>query len=220
MGLICGDRGEFEQSQILLKSWYDFTSKSAPASYSDPRAFYLFFLGMTDVKQGRLDAAKTSLAEMKAILAKISPANQVRFAFLYDCFQGEFLLAGGFVDNAVSVLEKVVPQAEPSAMRQDVLFIYNIPFQKDILARAYFKRGDIDKATAEYERLITFDPKREQRTLIHPLYHYRLAKLYEQKGAKTKAAEQYQKFLAIWKDADPDRPEAADAKKRLAGLKD
>ncbi|MCX6574770.1 MAG: tetratricopeptide repeat protein, partial [Candidatus Aminicenantes bacterium] len=220
MGLIRGERGEFEQSRTLLKSWYDFTSKSDPASFSDSKAYYLFFLGMTDVKQGRLDAAKTSLAEMKALLAKISPANQAQFAFVYDCFQGEFFLAGGFVDNAVSVLENIVPQAKPSAMRQDVLFIYNIPFQKDILARAYVKRGDIDKAIAEYERLITFDPKREQRTLIHPLYHYRLAKLYDQKGEKTKAAEQYQKFLAIWKDADPDRPEAADAKKRLAGLKD
>jgi serine/threonine protein kinase/Tfp pilus assembly protein PilF len=220
MGLIRGDRGEFEQSRMLLKSWYDFTSKSAPASFSDSKAYYLFFLGMTDVKQGRLDAAKTSLAEMKALLAKISPANQAQFAFLYDCFQGEFLLAGGFVDNAVSVLENIVPLGKPAVMRQETLFIYNIPFQKDILARAYVKRGDIDKAIAEYERLITFDPKREQRTLIHPLYHYRLAKLYEQKGDKKKAAEQYQKFLAIWKDADPDRPEAADAKKRLAGLKD
>jgi serine/threonine protein kinase/cytochrome c-type biogenesis protein CcmH/NrfG len=219
MGFIRGDRGEFEQSRILLKSWYDFVSKSRPASSSDVKAYNLFSLGMTDIKQGRLDAAKASLTEMKPLLAAISPAYQGRFAFLYEYFQGEYLLAGGFVDNAVSALEKIKPLVKPPAMRQEPLFIYNIPFQKDALARAYVKKGDLDKAIAEYERLVTFDPKKEQRTLIHPLYHYRLAMLYEQKGAKTKALEQYQKFLTIWKDADPGLPEVEDARKKLAALK-
>jgi len=44
-----------------------------------------------------------------------------------------------------------------------------------------------------------------------------LGKIYEQKGWKAKAIYHYEKFLSLWKDADPGIPEVA--KKRLAGLK-
>jgi len=87
-----------------------------------------------------------------------------------------------------------------------------------VLARAYVQKGELDKAIAEYQRLITFDPKSEGRCLIHPLYHFRLAKLYEQKGLKDKAKSQYERFLDLWKDADPGLPEPADAKNRLAAI--
>jgi len=46
-----------------------------------------------------------------------------------------------------------------------------------------------------------------------------LGKIYEQLGDTAKAIEHYQKFLDLWKDADPGIAEVEDAKKRLAGLK-
>ena len=55
--------------------------------------------------------------------------------------------------------------------------------------------------------------------LIHPLSRFRLAKLYEQKGLRPKALEQYEKLALIWKDADPGFPEAQEVRQRLAALK-
>ena len=89
---------------------------------------------------------------------------------------------------------------------------------RDVLARAYLQKGQIAEAIAEYERLSSFDPKREDRRLISPEYHYSLAKLYEQAGSNEKAIKEYQKFLRIWKNADPDLPELIDAKIQLAKL--
>ncbi|MCI0595857.1 MAG: tetratricopeptide repeat protein, partial [candidate division Zixibacteria bacterium] len=49
--------------------------------------------------------------------------------------------------------------------------------------------------------------------------HFWLGVAYEQQGNRVKAKEEYEKFLEIWKDADFNAPELADAKVRFAKLK-
>ena len=46
-----------------------------------------------------------------------------------------------------------------------------------------------------------------------------MGKILEQQGNKTKAIEHYEKFLDLWKDADPGIAEVEDARGRLMRLK-
>ncbi|MBI4811542.1 MAG: hypothetical protein HY800_08935 [Ignavibacteriales bacterium] len=45
-----------------------------------------------------------------------------------------------------------------------------------------------------------------------------MGKVYEKKGDKKQAIENYRTFLNLWKNADKDLPDYIDAKKRLAKL--
>jgi hypothetical protein len=46
-----------------------------------------------------------------------------------------------------------------------------------------------------------------------------MGKINEHQVNKTKTIGHYEKFLSLWKDADPGIAEVEDARKRLAGLK-
>jgi tetratricopeptide (TPR) repeat protein len=154
--------------------------------------------------------------EIEPLLPGVDPANRDRMTFLFRLLAAEVALAENSVEEAMAAGEKIVPldygnwgTAEPN---------FNIPFLKDVLARAYWKKGLLDKAAAEYRKLTTISPANRVRYLIHPLYHYRLGRVLEEKGDKAGARAEYRKFLEYWKNADPGHPEFADARKRLAAL--
>jgi len=224
MGWISYDRSEFELSRKHFKNWFDIYMQDLLPKKRNPEArkkrwtaWYYFYLGLVDVMQGRIESARSRLVEINSLLPDVLPEYKDWITFLYNFLQAEVSLAEGAVEKAIAISEKSSPLGGIVEGRGFVL--YNVPFLKDVLARAYQQNGEIDKAIAEYERLVVFDPQREERYLIHPKYYYRLAELYEQKGLKSRAIEHYERFLALWKDADPGIPEVEDARKRLAGLK-
>jgi len=91
--------------------------------------------------------------------------------------------------------------------------------ERDALAQAHARQGNIDQAIKEYKKLIDTNPKTREWRLIYSKYHYRLAKLYETKNLNNKAIEQYEKFLKIYKNAEEDMSELKDAKLQLTKLK-
>jgi tetratricopeptide (TPR) repeat protein len=216
-GWLYFELGELELSKEYLQKAWDVLLSESPKS-KGWRAGRNFSIGLVEAKQGKIDLARSRLAEIKSLLPELTPASRKTRTFHHDWLQAEILMAQGSLEKAIEVLEKIAPPDVPS-MYTDNIGPYNMPFIRDVLARAYHQNRKLDKAISEYERKITFDPDSKDRHLIHPKYHYLLAKLYQEKGLPTKAIEQYQVFLDLWKDADPILPELQDAKKRLVALK-
>lgn len=212
------ESGDIEAGRKSMKNWEDYCMAVVLDEYKPAyQEECIFYSGLADIKQGRIESAKSRLAEMNVLLPKVDSSSKSLTIFFYNLLSAEVLLAEGEVEKAIAVMEKTeVPEMINTYINS--LEYYNIPPLRDVLARAYVKKGERDKAIAEYERLITLDPQSKDRRLINPLYHYRLARLYDEKGLKEKAKQEFEKFLSLWKDADPGRPEVEDAKKRVANL--
>ena len=170
---------------------------------------------MADLRIREIRSAESNIAHGKlSLLAAKGPNPHLTNA------EAEFLLAKGEPDSAIALWSKPPSLQFGFAGTLWVqLVTTNVVFRRDGPARAYVKKGEIDAAIREYERITTFDPATPDRRLIHPLDRYELAKLYEKKGLKEKAIVQYEKFLSFWKNADRDRPEPKDARVRLAKLR-
>ena len=85
---------------------------------------------------------------------------------------------------------------------------WNIDPLETCLGDAYLELDRLDEAIAEYRRVLKFNSN-------YPMARYRLGLALEKKGMSAEARAEFERFLAIWKEADPDVPELADARRRV-----
>jgi serine/threonine protein kinase/tetratricopeptide (TPR) repeat protein len=211
-GCVYFDQREFGRSRVSFKNFFDSPEVDKPW-----RLLASICYGLLDIEQGIYDPAKSPLSQMESFLSEITTRKDF-WVHQFDSFKAEVFLAEKHYDKAIDLLRTItIPEY---LLYPQFMIFYNYPALKDVSARAYLGKGNIDEAIAEYKKLVTFDPDSQGRFLIHPKYHFRLAKLYQRKGEKMKAAEHFEKFLDLWKDADPGLPEVEDAKEALKRLPD
>jgi tetratricopeptide (TPR) repeat protein len=219
-GLIAVEKGDLPSARRFLQANYDSFQRWNPGLQRTNIPGYLQTMGLLELREGRLDSVNGRLETLERRIQKSDSSRRPFLETRRNCLLAEYLLSRDSVDQAIAAAEQILPEKMPNPIDDLALFVYNvIPLETDILPRAYVRRGDFDRAIAAYRRLLTIDTASVDRRLIRPVYHYRLAKLYEQTHRHEQAVDEYGKFLALWKDADPGRPEVTDAKKRLAALK-
>jgi tetratricopeptide (TPR) repeat protein len=163
--------------------------------------------------KGRIQAEMKSFAEatmtaetLRAVVEKGINTKELR---LYEFLLGEIEFGNKNYRKATDLYEKACGRL---SVEGDAFFF-------DALARACFESGDLDRARQEYEKITLLIFGKVGNGDIYAKAFYMLGKIAEQQGDKTRAGQNYRKFLDLWKDADPGLPEPEDARKRLAGLK-
>jgi serine/threonine protein kinase/tetratricopeptide (TPR) repeat protein len=139
------------------------------------------------------------------------PKFEQRLKRLSLRWQGLIEIARGDFDLAIEHLEKA-----KSLFRN--LHDEDFAFIVEPLALAYFEKGDLERAREEYESIGMMTFGRKGFGDIYAKSFYMLGKVYEQQGKKREAKRNYERFLDLWKNADPGLPEIDDARARLAAL--
>jgi len=169
----------------------------------------LHLRGFAELALKRTGEAEKTAGELKALIETGLNRKAIR---LYDHLVGAVELERGETAKAIATLEKTASSLPYGPYEKDAWFL-------DTLASAYLRAGDLEKARSEYEKITTLTNGRYDYGDIYARSFYHLGQIYEKQGDKAKARENYQKFLDLWKDADPGLADVADARSRLSAIR-
>jgi serine/threonine protein kinase len=213
---------------LLKKSWLNFTWGKYEEALSNAQRLWERAIGQESrwyQKQAliiqSLVSYKTNQPE-KILEASIQMENQLEAFGLADTpntrdlliFKGLADLTKGKSDRAAGMLREAwdLRHRENSPVEDHIVFLY-------YLGEANLLVGDLEAARQNYQGGLNLTISKVWFGDLWAKSHYRLGEIYEKLGNRERAIEHYEKFLDIWKDADPGIAELEDAKKRLAGLK-
>jgi len=197
-------------------------SKSAEARGHQASALMaLLVKGMYEAKAGILDKAGTTADQLvengRSGLAK---AHERAASFL----RGLIASADGRHGEAVKEFRNAV-----ELLPKDVPYLDDQPYQVGVVAAMHAlvlyaaaqeceKAGEPEGALDHYLKVIGLNGGRLNHPDLYALSHCAMGRIAEAAGDPEAARAGYQKFLVLWKNADPGLPEVEYARARLAAL--
>jgi eukaryotic-like serine/threonine-protein kinase len=170
----------------------------------------LWSKGLAYLELKALPEARQAAADLKDLIDKGMNKKAVRE---YQAIQAQIDLADGNLARAVENAEAAVMSLPPQSGSSNPDAYY-----WGTLALVYEAAGDLENARRAYEGLQKLTRGRFYGGQLYARSFYRLGLIAEKQGDRAAAKRNYERFLEIWKDADPGLPEPADARRRLASL--
>ena len=148
-------------------------------------------------------------------LSRSAPANTLLNCYWLPTIRASTELTRHHPDNALRVLQAAssCELGEPNPQVQ----IGGTLYPGYVRGQADLENGDALRAVAEFQKLIDHRGV-VQNFVLGALVHLQLGRAYLATGDTAKASVQYQEFLTLWKEADPDIPILKEAKAEYAKL--
>jgi tetratricopeptide (TPR) repeat protein len=177
---------------------------------STGKRYSLLYKGTACLALNLPDDAQKTAADLKVIID--SGLNKKAIRYYYHLL-GMIELQKKSYSSAIEYFEKAVSLLPYQHALEDDHAIF-----LEALASAYSKSGNVDQARQQYEKISRLTSGRFAYGDIYARSFYILGNIADQQGDKVTARENYEKFLGLWKDADPGIPEVGETRKNLAGL--
>jgi DNA-binding winged helix-turn-helix (wHTH) protein/predicted negative regulator of RcsB-dependent stress response/Flp pilus assembly protein TadD len=228
LGFVAADEGKLREAVEDFHRSHDEAVKSGDNDFADAALMYLAGI---QIEYGDPDGAWASLKQMQA--DSIEPGTTAYFkGELGDLAAPQRLLnefSSSGTRNTLHIYfdqpelremialaahkpEEAVRDLEPARKYQ--MRDYGVPYQR---ARAEVAAGMLDQAVAD-DRLILASPGIQPIWPAYVLTHLRLAQVLALQGKRDAALAEYQVFLNLWKDGDPQMPLLQEAKSEYAKL--
>ncbi|MGH9460985.1 MAG: protein kinase domain-containing protein [Vicinamibacteria bacterium] len=209
------ERGDYAQTLGATRRALELIPELEDAQQRTAQTLFTQLLaGTAEARSGDVSSARERWEAQR----DVSGPKQLLLNFAFHALEGEIALAEGDLPTAAAAFSAAEPEIKMHLhmTRPVESLAVNNPPMRDGLARVKVAQGDLAGAIEIYRSLLTPDVESKWTAMLEPRYVLALARLLDQTGNTAAARAEYQRFLDLWKHADPELRELAEARAYLA----